>query len=437
MNKRDSKAMLVLCLLILAACQVILNALTPYLADDYVYMYSFLTKQRLSSLSDVAASMRTHSLHMNGRVIPHTMEQLFLMAPKLWFNLCNAGVYTLLIYLLYRVANGGERRSWPLFVAIAAGFWYVTPAYGQVALWQVGALNYLWGLAAGLVFLLPYLRLWLTGRASMPKLWQKILFILGSVLVGMYTEITSFIVTLLAVILLVLMVARKRQGLKCWLWLPIGGACLGYGILLSIPAEMAAKQGALTMTALLQRFMTATDMLKAELLPCFLVWAGLFGLGLVLYGPSRRVALSGVLAFGAVCANYMTIAAAYYPQRCMCTSAMLLVLACAVLLPELAKTAVSRGICRVGGGILAVLVALSVVYGVQDIWQTHVSYQQRVEVIQQSAGKEGSDLSFACIYPATKYSALWGTKDLDTEDPNTWPNWAISKYYGIDSIIGE
>ncbi len=106
---------------------LILNFLTPYVADDYAYRLGFHNKEPLKGLADVARSMYVHCFRMNGRVVSHTLEQIFMLFPKALFNVLNAVVFVGLIYLLYRVANMGHKRNVLLLVSIGMAFWYFEP----------------------------------------------------------------------------------------------------------------------------------------------------------------------------------------------------------------------------------------------------------------------------------------------------------------------
>ena len=66
------------------------NLHTDLVADDYRYCFSFADGSRISAVRQIFPSMAAHRLSMNGRLIPHFLVQLFLMAPKAVFNLVNA-----------------------------------------------------------------------------------------------------------------------------------------------------------------------------------------------------------------------------------------------------------------------------------------------------------------------------------------------------------
>jgi hypothetical protein len=420
---------------VLFAFALLLNCLTPYVADDYNYRLSLLTKTVNRNLMDVAQSMYVHCFTMNGRVVSHTLEMIFLLMPKFVFNVCNAAVLTALVWGMSRVASCGRRHNVLLMAAVAMGLWYFTPAFGQVMLWQVGALNYLWGLLAGLALMVPYICRYVRGREFLPKTWMKVLFSILSIFIGMYTEITSFIAILLSLILLLWAIGEKKVTVKTWLWIPLILAVVGFLIMMEMPAETAAKQGDLTLETLLKNFNTATTMLETSLLKLGVAWAVLFTLGCWMKAEKERLVLSGVLTFGAVAANYMLIVASYYPERCMCTSTMLLLLSCAVLVPELMKT---KGgvVCACGCAALTILFLFRLVPGTYDIYKTYVDFQARQEIIYEKIQEGETDLVLPCVHASTKYSAFAGTKDLDTEDAETWPNNAMAEYYGVEHIWG-
>lgn len=413
-----------------------LNFMTPYVADDYVYRISFATKEPLRTLADLFPSMYVHCFRMNGRVISHFLGQLFMLAPKAVFNLCNAVVGTALLLLLYRTAHHGREENLLLLAAICAAMWCWTPAFGQVALWQLGSVNYLWGLLAGMLYLRPFLSAFLSPEGNPPpKLWRRLLFCVFSLAVGMYTEVASFIVLFLAVSLLVLRPLMKRGGWKTWLWTPAALTAAGYLILLSMPAEAAAKQASMTPGVLLSNFLRSTSMLQTYGKELLILWVVLFILGLYAKLPAERMVLSLLFAMGAVAADYMLIVASYFPERCFCTTTMLLVLACATTAADLCASRF-RPVCACGGGVLAVLLAFSLILGAGDIFNTYRAFLNREEIIREHVAQGEMDVELPLIHASTGYSAFYGLLDLNTEETETWPNMQMAQYYGLHSILG-
>lgn len=421
-------------LAVVFGCVTALNFLTPYICDDWVYRLSFVTKEPLQTLGDVVRSMYLHCFAMNGRVVSHSLEQLFMLLPKWVFNLCNAGVFTLTVYLMYRIANAGQKPSVFLLSAITMGFWCAMPAFGQVALWQVGSLNYLWALTSCLLFLLPYLSSFLSGEEMKHRFVFRICFCLGSLLFGMYSEITSFVGIYLGAALLLLSRWRKGRSLKSWLWLPIVFACGGYVIMLTMPAQIAAKMaGGLDLASLAANFIRATGKLVKYCTPLLALWIIVFVLGWRSRIGKDRLALAILLLTGALGANYMTMVAAYYPERCLCTTVMLLILSTSVLAAPLER---KRWLVCTWCVLLGYF-AFSFSTGVWDIADCHQQFRQREAAIAAAKAEGETELVLDIVVPGTQYSPFWDLRDLSTEEAQTWPNSSMAKYYGVDSILGQ
>ena len=125
---------------------LLLNCLTPYLADDYTFAYAFDTGERLHSLPQLISSLVFHYHEWSGRVIVKFFAQGFTMFPKLLFNVCNAGMFMALGLVLYKLAVGrrSQKADWLALALIYAALWEISPVFGQTNLWMCGACNYLW-----------------------------------------------------------------------------------------------------------------------------------------------------------------------------------------------------------------------------------------------------------------------------------------------------
>lgn len=412
---------------------LVLNFLTPYIADDYVYMFAFDTKLRLESLSQIIPSMYLHCLRMNGRVVSHTLEQLFMLLPKPVFNLCNALVYTLTIWLLYRIENYNCKRNALLLALTFMGMWYFMPAFGQVSLWQVGSLNYMWAVTLCIVFVIPYMILFVKDRDALVSPWSRGLFTFAAVLIGMYSEISSFAAICLSGAFLLLCCLEKKS-LKSWLWMPIIAACAGYLIMLSFPAQIAAKSaGSLNLQLLIRNFQRATIKLKQYCLTPLIIWGIVFLICLGKKTDIKRLIASALFVVGAIGANYMTVVASYYPERCLCTSIALLVLSICILIAhwELKKPVLVFAI------IATFFFGASLKSGTQDIYLSWRQFMDRETFILTAKENGKTEFEVDTVKCDTQYSAFWGLRDLSTEDSADWPNSSMAKYYAVDKILGK
>ena len=105
------------------------NALTPYAVDDWAYMHSFATGERLMHFGEIFPSMAAHAQTMNGRLFSHFWAQLFLLLPKGVFDAVNALVFTALIALLARLVQSEEGPNNLILLMIFFAVWVFVPAF--------------------------------------------------------------------------------------------------------------------------------------------------------------------------------------------------------------------------------------------------------------------------------------------------------------------
>lgn len=416
------------------ALMLALNLLTPYICDDFTYRLNFLTREPLGSFWEIFPSMYAHSYKMNGRLISHGLAQVFMLLPPLIFDLCNAAAFVLTLYLAHRLCAG--RRNALLFAAIFCLVWLFTPSFGQVALWQVGALNYFWSLTGCVLFFAPALLRFRESREVLRRRIHWVLFCMYSFLFGWYSEIASFVGICMVLCLVVLDVWMNKVRFQPHRLLPVFFAGLGYLTMLAMPAQSANKQGtAMTLDALLQKAEVCTQMLTDHCAPLLILFGALFILGLAARLPGKALVPAGLFALAGICANYMPIAASYYPERCMCTTALMLTMAVGFLAAELGR---GRGFALFAAGcaLLMVVTLPAGLRGCRDIAGCYIQHQHREQRIADALARGERDVTANVVIPATPYSGFYGLRDL-TNDPDTWPNHSMAVYYGLDSLVAE
>ena len=409
------------------------NVLTPYAVDDWAYMRSFATGERITAVRDILPSIAAHAYSMNGRLFAHFWVQLFLLLPKAVFNIVNALVFTALIALLARLAQPeGERNNLVLFVIFCA-VWVFVPAFGQVFFWLDGACNYGWGCLAGLAFLTPYLRLFERDTEKKPAFW--ILWMLMGFYTGAYLENMAVGVIFLSALLLLgrCAIRKKKNGLLPWL--PILAAAAGFLFMMTRPAE-SLKSGAEGSLASVGTGLVAALMAYRELAVPLIVFAVTLVMALWYHVRRERILLAAALLLGSLCANFSLSLASYYPERCLAFPAVLLIAADAVLISELFS----------GKAKLSVLCAAAVlmlptlywgVYGFADITNVYLQVRTNETTITEASARGESSVTVPYIETQTRYSALDGLKYLDTENPQSWPNDAMADVLGIGEIRCE
>ena len=413
---------------------LVLNILTPFICDDFTYNLNFSTKEPLGSVLEIFESMYAHSYKMNGRLISHGLAQVFMLLPPLVFDICNAAVFTATLSLICRLC--GKERNGLLFAVSFCLFWCFLPVFGQVVLWQVGALNYFWSLTGCILFFAPYFLRFREERELLTKKWHWIVFCAFGFVFGWYSEMASFVGMCMAVCLVILDVWMNRRKFQWFRLLPVITAALGYWTMLSMPAQSANKQGAgLTMELLRQRFAICNEMLREYLLFLLIAFALLFVLGLLCRLPGKTMVASALAASAGVCANYMPLMASYYPERCLCVPVLMLVMAILFLAAPQSQRKGFLAFC-VAGGLILLLTVPAGLRGCRDIVSCHLQHTQREQIIATTLEKGERDVTANTVIPATAWSGFWGVRDL-TDDPTTWPNHAMALYYGLDSLAAE
>ena len=413
------------------ALMLALNVLTPLVCDDFTYNLNFLTREPLGGFGEIFESMYAHSYKMNGRLVSHGLMQVFMLLPGIVFDVCNAAVFAGTLYLVHRLCCGG--RNALLLAALFCLTWLYLPVFGQVVLWQVGALNYFWSLSALVLFAAPPLLQLREDRELLKRKWHWAAFTVYGFFFGWYSEIASFVGICMWLALLVLDVWMNRRKLDLFRLLPAAAAAAGYLTMLSMPAQAANKQGAaLTAELLRQRFEACTDMLRGYLAVPLLLFAVLFVLGLVLRMPKKNMVPAGLFALAGICANYMPLAASYYPERCLCVPVLMLLMAILLLAAPLGSGRGFPVLCT-GCCLLLLLTLPAGLRGCRDILSCHRQNALREQTIAAALEVGETEVTANTVVPETPWSAYYGVRDL-TDDPETWPNHAMAVYYGLDSL---
>ena len=412
---------------------LLFSALTPMLADDYSYCFSWVDDSRIRSLGQIVSSMALHRQLTNGRVFTHGLVQLLLMFPRGIFALLNAGAAVLLLSL-FRSFLGELKpgRRALLLLTGALLLWDLTPVFGQVFLWLDGAVNYGWGLCLLLLFLRPYALLWLRGEDARP-LWRKLLFLAAAFLAGTWSESGAPAAFLAALCLLLLSVRRLRRAdplLLLALVFELGGILF----LFLAPATRGRASGGLDFSALAGNLQTVLLQSKDVMLPLYLLYAGTLVLALSHRAERRALVLSGVLVLSGLAALLAYTVAAYFTWRHFCYAVCVTVLAELVLLAALFRAEKPLLPRLVAAGALVWALFL-LPLGALDIAVTYKHFREREAAIQQALDAGQREIRLEVYVPATPYSAPYRLEDL-SPNAHDWPNCSLEIYYGMESIYG-
>lgn len=312
-------------LFIIFAFFLVLNFMTPMLADDYIFSINRATWMPLTHFGEIFESLRElrGSVSGNGRVVAHFFAQLFLLWPKWIFNIVNALNATFIFFLIYRLVKRGEggQDAVSLFLAFSL-VWLIVPAWGQVFVWLTGACNYSGTITFSLLFLTPFIAAHLQDDSklliSCESPWAKMLHLLVSFTAGAYSENGAFSMLGIAFLLMLIFWFRNKKLPDKFLLLSFAAACAGFLFLMLCPAELLGRTG----SAGESTFVENLKLLFNRILPrlgggkaaaAALVCAAVFGLGIYGGKKNRRVLWAVLTVVPALI--FVAAAVVFRPER--------------------------------------------------------------------------------------------------------------------------
>lgn len=415
------------------AVMFLCNLLTPYLVDDFAYRLNFATGEPLQSVWEIFPSMAAHARSMNGRLSAHFMVQLFALMPNLIFDLVNAGIFCLMVWLIAGFAS--DKRNNLLTAAVFCAIWLYQPAFGQVNLWQDGSVNYLWSAAITLAYLKPFVKLYVNSDMPIRSVFAKAGFLVFSIFMGSYSETASAGAMLIAFMLVMLNAWEQNLRINRYAAASVVLAVIGYLTIYLAPAQWANKSAGLNLSALFFNFGVATlrytyfGILVAAAMVLLVV-------NVSLKTSNKTILLGLIFVAGSLAANYIMVFAFSYAERSTLGAFVFLLVALVIWMPPVLK---DKQWGTVAVSVMAVLVLTTFPAGLQGVKHIAESYSQMQENEQHiyACREQGiTEVEISRVFSDSRYCALNGLKYVDTNDPTSWPNDAMAIYYGVDKIIG-
>ena len=417
------------------------NLQTALIADDYNYRFIFGTaNQRVEHIFDIIESMRAHYHTMNGRLILHSLTQLFLLWGKPVFNVVNTVGYLLFTGLIYWHCKGTGRHSPALYFGVHLMVWFFIPVYGQTMLWVDGSANYMWGSILRLAALLP-LRLHVqAARPAAGSWWWLLLSIPAGVIAGWTNENSG--AAFLVIVGLFLLYNRANKGrIPRW----AVGMLAGFAVMIAAPGNHVRLENNLGVpVTAFQRLWNGITVCNRKLfyylLPVFALYAVCLAL-LHFFGPEgkrekrQRMLLSGIYLLGALAGGYAMLFVPYFPARATFGSVACAIVATGTLYagirldqtaPRVIQTLVFVS-CMVGAAVM---------YGETylDNAQAYRQIQEREAYIEQEKAAGRFDVALRDVrVKKNMYSPYYGLADVEP-NPQHWANTSKARYYGLHSI---
>ncbi len=454
------------CIMLIFLFFYFLNSITPMsFGDDYVYsfiweghsLYEPLSENavRISSWNNLVASQIFHYFTWSGRIVNHTLAQLFLWFGKSVFNVCNAFVSVFLMAEIYWCSHKGVislKAKTRVLCGIFFALWAFTPKFGDVFLWLDGACNYLWTIVLLIGFVLPYIRKY---YLFSEKTHDGVLFNLFMLLLGLAAGCTNENTVCWVIPILVFFVykAWKMGKHERWLYFGVTGLIVGYALLLFAPGNLARLiaenssynwltwKGVKGNIALLFLLFT-----YYQVFLWYFIMRSLYNLS----GRSKdnielskELLLIKILSAVSFCMTFIMLFSPNFPPRSAFPGTVLLIIAVCILFRtqeeyeiSLIKKSAIRFLCVVGI-IYFVITAASTIYG------SYYNYNQIKELIsfvKSSNYAKVNVIEVKSLRPLNDndiVSRVSGFHLMNVEmsdNEKDWRNVAFSRYYGIKGI---
>ena len=402
-------------LLLIASVLWRLTSLTPLLMDDYDYSFSWATGERLAGVSDILASQAAHWQLWGGRSVAHFLTQLFLFLGKPVFNVLNPVAYLALLFSVLRL--GGKKTRWQDLAAAHLALFLLLPGFGTVFLWLDGACNYLW---CTVLALFPLLLTAAVDEGNFPEsgpAWA--VSVLLSFFSGWTNENTACGV--LAGRLIWLFFRRKRgEKISAPEYASLAAEFAGILMLLLAPGNFARAAASRGLSARLHEAAVTFLYIAAYAAPVGLVAAA--GLPADLRVRERFIALSAAGLFSGMA----MLASPEFSPRTLTGMAVLLLAALFSVLPE-SRTAFRNRWALAAFALSAALVIVSGLDACREVSGHADAWRRETAKIEEAAVAGQESVSIRDVPARGRYT----TDILLSEDPDSWPNRTLSRYYGI------
>lgn len=149
-KKLNDKYIFYFSFLIIFLCSYLLSKFSIWAADDYAFYNNSWGGVSNFSLSNLFNKTNWFYLNWTGRYVSTFINYILIYFNKEIFNILNAFVNTYLIYIICKLIKTKKFYS-PFLIYIIC--WFLIPSYGQVMLWQIGSIIYLWMATLGLTII--------------------------------------------------------------------------------------------------------------------------------------------------------------------------------------------------------------------------------------------------------------------------------------------
>lgn len=419
---------------------LIMNELTAFTSDDYMYHFFFVeglanqSSHELTSILEIVPSMFNHYFFQNGRIVAHTVVQFFAYwDTKVVFNIFNSLAFVGLGILILIFVNYKRIR---VMTGIITYFllWLTLPQFGLTVLWLSGSGNYLWMSILLLLFLLPYRYI----RAIQNK---KVIFVFPYVIIlgflSGWSNENSGPAALCIAILLTSYSFIKGQKIQVWQLIGMIANIFGFMIMMSSPASL--KRGAMSYSfqQLFENFVGIVKMSYMHFYGLIIFILILYALNIFYKYFTEEVFFHTTILFiGAFLGTFSLILSPDYPLRTLFGPTVFVITGIIMIVDQLINL-LSKKLKQLFVMLvffMSLHVSVSYLTALLDIMNTNAEVSTQIQTIHKY--RDLKIIEVKKITPSVNtYNAFSESRNL-SNDENDWFNQWMAKYYKVNKIRG-
>ncbi|MBQ9441553.1 MAG: hypothetical protein IJU55_00885 [Selenomonadaceae bacterium] len=240
-------------LILFAGFFLVMNLITPFIADDISYAFiwdgehkgnlldDIGPRERINSFTDILISQYSHYFWWGGRTVAHIIVQFFSWVGKSYFDVLNVLIFCAFVFLIFKIATGLTLREmnkkFLLFIILA--IYFLSPSWVLTSVWMTGSINYMWMVTLELLFILPFAIKYRDKNFNPPKFFVIVMAVLG-LLAGWSIE-PGASVTLFVTFFAIIKFWREKN-LQSWMTVGFLFLFIGFLFLVLAPGNIAREE---------------------------------------------------------------------------------------------------------------------------------------------------------------------------------------------------
>lgn len=429
-NIRLSKEkQIVIILFIIFAMMLILNFLTPIIADDYSYSFG-ANGERIKNIIDIIVRQIDHWLNWGGRNVAHFIANFLLMYPKTIFNILNSLMYTALVYLIYKHSQTTKEEKPLLLILIHLGLYFLTPVFGQNCIWLIGSCNYLWTIVIILIFLLMY-------RENYKKkdtIALSIGMLLLGIIAGWTNENTAF--GLIVIEILSMLAYKGKDKIEKYKISGLIGTIIGFIMMICAPGNFIRNKEfadeSSFVVKIIKRIFNVTISIM-DLIPILIICVIIL-ISIYIYKNKKIDKRAWIYLIASFLTIYAMVLSPTFPERAWFGIVVFMLISITSMIYNIEKIHKFFNIILIDIAIIGTFYYIGdYLLLAQDINELRATWNYRISTIEEMKESGQTDFEFSEYVTTNTKSPQYGLADISIE-AHGWPNDAIEKYYEIGSI---